>query len=469
MVFSTPAFLFLFFPSALVIYWLCAPAWRNVVILCASLIFYATGPGAYVPLLLAYIVWNWLVGLTIVRVAPRWSKSILFIGVSADVGALVYYKYFHFLLDIFSPIVAVSDIQETHSATLQAIPLGISFFSFQAMSYLIDAYRGTIVPTPSIIEFTTYKSFFPQLIAGPIVRYVEVKDDLHSRTITVDDLFEGIYRLTTGLAMKTLIADPLASVATGILETSATQLTTALVWTAMLAYTFQILFDFAGYSAMAIGMARMLGFHFPENFNRPYTAITITDFWRRWHMTLTRWFRDYLYIPLGGNRHGGVQTMRNLVIVFFLCGLWHGAATQFIVWGLYHGALLVIERVTKWDRRAHGPLGRGLQRGVTLFLVVIGWVFFRAENLAHATTLLQFMFGLHQQGVPIKGMAFYLTADKVFLFAVATVVALDLIPRPSLNPRLLTGLRGVTVITLLVISASAVSASGFSPFIYFQF
>jgi alginate O-acetyltransferase complex protein AlgI len=213
----------------------------------------------------------------------------------------------------------------------------------------------------------------------------------------------------------------------------------------------------------------MLGFHFPENFNRPYTAITITDFWRRWHMTLTRWFRDYLYIPLGGNRHGGFKTMRNLVIVFFLCGLWHGAATQFIVWGLYHGALLVIERVTKWDRRIYGPLGRGLQRGITLFLVVIGWVFFRAENLDHATTLLQFMFGLHQQGTPIKGMAFYLTADKVFLFAVATVVALDLIPRPLLNPRWLTGLRGVTVITLLVLSASAMSAGGFSPFIYFQF
>jgi alginate O-acetyltransferase complex protein AlgI len=469
MVFSSPAFLFLFLPVTVAFYGVC-PRWaRNAVILTTSLVFYATGQGANLLLLLYYIGWNWAFGTLIGRASERKALAFLVLALTGDLLGLLYFKYGDFLLELVQSVASVGFLERTHSSTLEAIPLGISFFSFQAMSYVIDVYRRTVAPTSSLIEFATYKSFFPQVIAGPIVRYAEVKDELRKRVFDVDGMFEGIVRFTTGLAMKVLIADPLAAVATDILKTPPSQLSTALVWVAMWAYTFQIYFDFAGYSAMAIGLARMFGFHFPENFNVPYSATSVTDFWRRWHMTLTRWFRDYVYIPLGGNRHGPLKTARNLVLVFALCGMWHGAALQFLVWGLYHGALLSIERVTKWDRIKFGPVGRVFRTALTLLLVVIGWVFFRAENLDHAVVLLQFMAGLHEPSVPIKGLAFYLTADKLVIFVVAAVLSLNLVPMPEFRPTVSFALKGVAAIGLLILSAAAMSESGFSPFIYFQF
>lgn len=469
MVFNSPAFLFLFLPVTIAIYGAC-PRWiRNITILAASIAFYTTGPGSNVSLLLYYIGWNWLFGLSIGNTVGYKATAMLALALAGDLAGLLYYKYAAFLAEIAQSISSIEFVERAHSGTVQTIPLGISFFSFQGMSYVIDIYRRAVAPTSSLIEFATYKSFFPQLIAGPIVRYAEVKEQLRKRAFDFDGIFGGMSRFTVGVAMKVLIADPMAAVAGDILATSPTHLSTGLVWVAMWAYTFQIYFDFAGYSAMAIGLARIFGFHFPENFNHPYSAISITDFWRRWHMTLSRWFRDYVYITLGGNRGGPVRTARNRFAVFALCGLWHGAALQFLVWGLYHGALLSIERITRWDRDPFGPVGKVFRTGLTLLLVVIGWVFFRAENLDHAAMLLQFMAGLHEPGIPIKGLAFYLTADKLLVFAIAAAFALDLVPRPKLQPGWASAIEGVNMIILILLSAAAMSETGFSPFIYFQF
>lgn len=472
MVFSSPAFLFLFLPLFLLIYSIAPIAWKNFAILSCSLIFYATGPGARLDILVFYIVFNWGMGLIIAHAKGRSALIYAIFAIITDVSGLLYYKYLDFIFGSFLILFGIHVESRAHSVAVGMIPLGISFFSFQAISYVVDVYRRVVPASRSLIEFATFKAFFPQLIAGPIVRYVEVKAELGARRFAIDNVFEGIFRFSTGLAMKTLIADPLAEVATQILSTDQTHLTTSLAWIAMLAYTFQIYFDFAGYSSMAIGIARIAGFHFPENFDRPYSSQSITEFWRRWHMTLSRWFRDYIYIPLGGNRAGRFRTLLNLVAVFALCGLWHGAALQFLIWGLYHGALLSIERVTGWNKPSTAAPVVAVRTLVTFLLVVVGWVFFRAETLDQAMNVLSLMGGLSPQGIPFRTEAFYLTGDKIAAFTLAAVFSLRRLnklwptqPQGGYD----TAVRGVASLALLILSASAIAAGGFSPFIYFQF
>ncbi|MBB6254383.1 MBOAT family O-acyltransferase [Nitrospirillum iridis] len=472
MVFSSPAFIFLFLPLFLLIYSIVPKYCKNAAILFCSLFFYALGPGARIDILAFYILFNWAVGLIIAKTRGRIAFIYAFTAIFVNVCGLIYYKYMDFIIYSFLELSGHHTDTHPHSLEIGFIPLGISFFSFQAISYVIDVYRGAVPASRSLIEFATFKAFFPQLIAGPIVRYVEIKTELSARRFTIDNIFEGLFRFSTGLAMKTMIADPLSSVATQILQTDQAHLTTSLAWIAMLSYSFQIYFDFAGYSSMAIGIARITGFHFPENFDRPYSSRSITEFWRRWHMTLSRWFRDYIYIPLGGNRAGRLRTLMNLVVVFALCGLWHGAAVQFLVWGLYHGALLCIERVTGWDKSSNSFAVVVLRTLSTFLLVVIGWVFFRAETLGQAMHILSLMSGLAPEGVPFRTEWFYLTGDKVAVLVVAT--AFSMIRMSQLWPTQRLGgwsvaLQGAASLALLVLSASAIAVGGFSPFIYFQF
>ena len=467
MVFSSPIFLFAFLPVVLSFYVL-APAWaRNAVLFAFSILFYFIDSGLDVLVLSYYIVVNWAIGLIISKASPKVAFSWFVTGLCANLGGLIIFKYTDFLLSVagsIAPYLGLSFVAPHYAISL---PLGISFFSFQAISYLADVHARRVAACKSFIDFGTYKSFFPQLIAGPIVRYAEVNQQLRVRQLTIDNIFEGMWRFSLGLGKKILIADPLATIVDGVFATPAGELTSVLVWLAVLCYAFQIYFDFSGYSDMAIGLARVFGFNFPENFNQPYRSQSITEFWRRWHMTLSRWFRDYLYIPLGGNREGPLITYRNLIIVFALCGLWHGAAYQFLVWGLFHGFWLIVERVgARFSLEPKGLLGT-----VYAFTVVlIAWVFFRANSLAQSFGLLGTMFHVTPDGQPIKGLAYYLTPDKITILAAAFFFSFYPFRGAQSTPVLLTvALRGTAAIALLILSAAAMAAHNFSPFIYFRF
>lgn len=337
MVFSSFQFLFAFFPVFFLLYYLLAPRYRNALLLLASLLFYYIGEGPRLLILIVSIVGNFLFGIAIGRARVMGQQTamrfLLALGVGFNLALLLYFKYADFFIVNANGL--LSDIGAEQSIPLLnvVLPLGISFFAFQGISYLMDSYRGDITPTANPFTFATYKAMFPQLIAGPIVRYSDIVDNVHDRRVSADDVLAGLIRFCYGLAKKVLIADTMASTADTIFALPANELGVAAAWLGVIAYALQIYFDFSGYSDMAIGMGRMMGFKYPENFNYPYVAKSIGEFWRRWHMTLSSWFRDYVYIPLGGNRSGPVRTYVNLLIVFALTGFWHGASWTFIIWG----------------------------------------------------------------------------------------------------------------------------------------
>jgi alginate O-acetyltransferase complex protein AlgI len=369
MAFSSNFFLFGFLPVVLAIYFLSPVALRNAVLLAASLVFYAFDTGWLVWLLIVSIVLNHLVAQGLVRLTGARRDALFVIGVALNLAALLHFKYTAFIWDTVASVLAFAKVTIGPAPQIE-LPIGISFFTFQALSYIADVYTHKVVPARSLLNFGMYHSLFPQLIAGPIVRYVEIADAVEHRETTLSRTLEGICRFCIGLGKKLIIADTVGSIADKVFALPSNELTFALAWLGLVCYTLQIYFDFSGYSDMAIGLGKLFGFDFPENFNQPYRSRSITEFWRRWHMTLSRWFRDYVYVPLGGNRHGPWRTYRNLVIVFFLCGLWHGAAFTFVVWGLYHGVLLIIERLymARFGELPRGPLAWA----TTLLLVMIG-------------------------------------------------------------------------------------------------
>jgi alginate O-acetyltransferase complex protein AlgI len=350
------------------------------------------------------------------------------------------------------------------------LPIGISFFTFQAVSYLVDSYQRRITPTPSLRDFAMYHSLFPQLVAGPIVRFAEVQDRITARPLREAEICSGLFRFCAGLGKKMILADPAGAVADRIFALPIGELAPETAWLGALAYTLQIFYDFSGYSDMAIGLGRMLGFRFPENFDQPYRSRSITEFWRRWHMTLSRWFRDYVYVPLGGNRHAGGRTYANLFTVFVLCGLWHGAGYTFLAWGLYHGALLCLERVA--GKRAGLSRHAVLANLLTLLLVVIGWVIFRASSLDQAVHFLGRMFLLTQPDWVYFGISYYLRPDTLFYLTVGAILALTPTSMLSLPP--IASARGLacrSALSLAVLGYSVLllAANSFNPFIYFRF
>lgn len=484
MSFASPLFLWYFLPAVLVAHWVLPQRWRNGVLAIASLAFYTVGGKEFLLLLLAVMTINYASGLLIgtVRERPgRWGrritpKSVLVVTVGVDLLILGIWKYLGFLSEIFDNLTRA--LGGGGSPVLHlALPIGISFFTFHHLSYVVDVYRGERTPMRNPLTFATYIAMFPQLIAGPIVRYHEIADQLrHQNHPRLHDFAEGFPRFAWGLFKKVVIADSLAPIADAAFASSDPSFTTA--WVGALAYTGQIYFDFSGYSDMAIGLGMMFGLRLPENFARPYSATSITDFWRRWHMSLSRWFRDYLYIPLGGNRGGTAATYRNLVIVFFATGIWHGAAWTFVLWGVYHGAWLIVERVTGLARSTRYV---AVRRAGTFVVVIFGWVLFRAADLPEFGRMAGAMLTPDRLREPMLGLSpdIAVTLGWYHLLLLALVVASAFLPGTWVTGRAIDGTdggsrrrqlstRGLALATSPY-AAVVVVAGTFSPFLYFQF
>ena len=469
MVFSSNLFLYIFLPLVLILHTVSPTGLRNAFLLLASLAFYSWGSGPIVLLLLGSITYNYAAGWAIAY-SKKWRKQLFMASTILNLALLVYYKYSAFLYQELGQLLSRAAIELPPIGEIP-LPIGISFFTFQAISYLGEVYRREHSPAKSIIDYGMYITLFPHLIAGPIVRFSDISDEIRNRKVDVDGMYEGLWRFALGLGKKVIIANSIGTVADKIFGLPAAELTTATAWTGAICYTFQIYFDFSGYSDMAIGLARMFGFYFPENFNQPYRATTVTEFWRRWHMSLSRWFRDFVYIPLGGNRHGSIRTAFNLWIVFFLCGLWHGAAWTFVAWGVYHGVLLVVERLL---RNRFGFETTGLFGNIlTMVLVTIGWVLFRADGLPQAWLFLAHMFGLTAgQQTTAAGVGFYLQSAPLFMLLAAVLFSwLPVEKEPALNFNTVpwTVVRSCIIVLLMALSSAILATSAFNPFIYFRF
>ncbi len=475
MLFGSAVFLFLFLPVVLLLHRLSPRAVRNGLLLVASLLFYAWGEPRFVLVMIALLAGDYFLGrLVDARRGRAGGRAALGLAIAFNLVPLAFYKYAGFLWDNLRAVVG-EWLPELDPIPL---PIGISFFTFQAMSYLVDVYRRDAPVQRNPIDFALYVSMFPQLIAGPIVRYRDVAAQLARRLVTRDGFAYGVRRFVIGLGKKLLVADVVGRTADEIFGLESGALSTGTAWLGAICYTFQIYYDFSAYSDMAIGLGRMLGFRFRENFDYPYASRSVTEFWRRWHISLSSWFRDYLYVPLGGNRSGRARTLRNLVIVFFLCGLWHGAAWTFVVWGLYHGALLVIERVGLHAQVERLP--SILRRAYVLLAVVVGWVLFRSETFAGALAHLQAMFA-PTAGAPVYAPGLYLDPLLTTVLVVAAVGSAPLWPavarwRERLVARGagaadgLLELAQVAVLgAVLLASLLQLSAGTYSPFIYFRF
>jgi alginate O-acetyltransferase complex protein AlgI len=475
MVFSSPTFLFLFLPLVLALYALAPRGLRNVTLLVASLAFYAFDRPAIALVMVASIALNWGLGLW-VQSSRANAKLVVALAVALNLGLLGFFKYWNFLWDNLEALgLGLTRFPQDPVA----LPIGISFFTFQALSYVIDVQRGEGRAQRNPLDFGLYIALFPQLIAGPIVRYRDVAEQLATRAHSLELFTRGVRRFVIGLGKKMLIANVLAEVADEVFALDANVLDASTAWLGALCYTAQIYFDFSGYSDMAIGLGLMFGFRFLENFDYPYVARSVTEFWRRWHISLSSWFRDYLYIPLGGNRGGRARTYFNLLAVFFLCGLWHGAAWNFVVWGLYHGAFLVAERI------AHGAeRGRGTWLGLlyTLLVVVVGWVFFRATSFEHASDVLRAMCGLGSGDGRTVHAGLYVNSSVKLALAAAAIGSTPWLReigrwRAERAKRegpdaLDAGFEAGAVLGLLavlVLSAMALSSGTYNPFIYYRF
>ncbi len=480
MVFSSITFLFFFLPAVLLLNGCTRGRASNVLLLVASLLFYAWGEGIYLLVMLASILGNFAAGLFIDRFRRTTAgRAALGLGVGLNLVLLGFFKYAGFLVDNLNQLLALVDLPAVALAPVH-LPIGISFFTFQASSYLMDLHRGTVRAQRNLIDLGLYIALFPQLIAGPIVRYHDIAAEIVRRRVTSVDFAAGAERFLYGLAKKVLLANPLGLVADKIFALPAAELSPSLCWLGALCYTFQIYYDFSGYSDMAIGLGRMFGFHFLENFNYPYIARSIREFWRRWHISLSTWFRDYLYIPLGGNRHGAVRTGANLLLVFLLCGLWHGASWTFLIWGVYHGFFLVLERVPA-VRRLLDRLPAPLQHAYVLLVVLVGWVFFRADTFAHALAYLQAMVDFSRE--PLFNSQLFLALNNEFSLTLAAAVigsaplfallqrwraGRPIVSAPAVRRLAATAQVG-SLGFVLVYSIAAVLGGAHNPFLYFRF
>ena len=472
MVFSSSVFLLYFLPIFLLIYNLTGKKYKNYVILLASIFFYAWGAPRFVFVIIGSTLIDFFIVKTLYESKKESKrKLLLFISVLINLGLLAYFKYANFFVENVNQVLAsfgFSPMQWMHVA----LPIGISFYTFQTLTYSIDIYRGVRAPLKKPTDYLLYIMSFPQMIAGPIVRFSTIADDITGRQEKVDDKLIGIYRFAIGLAKKVLIANVMAEQADIILNGSLSDLSTPAAWVGILAYTFQIYFDFSGYSDMAIGLGKMMGFHFPENFQSPYTSTSISEFWRRWHITLGGFMRDYLYIPLGGNRVSPVRLYFNLWLVFLFSGLWHGASWNFVIWGAYHGLFLILDRLflLKFLRK----IGKIPATILTFFIVVIGWVIFRIENMEGIWTFLGRLFAFDFSAQPELIAGFGLVFGIAILFSFLASFKFgqsinDFIFQK--NDYTVSCHFGFIIISilLLIISISSITSSGFNPFIYFRF
>jgi alginate O-acetyltransferase complex protein AlgI len=475
MVFSSVTFLFYFLPLFFLFFLAFHATRRSKTVVAAfSIVFYAWGEPAFVVLLFASILMNYWFGLKIEQ-APdgREARRWLALGIVLNLAPLLLFKYGGFVLQTLTVFGLPAKNVVKYALPL---PLGISFFTFHALSYLIDVYRRDVRAERSIRDMVLYIAMFPQLVAGPLIRYKTIAGELHRPRVSLDRTADGIRLFVIGLSQKVLVANIVSASADAVFALPPDELSTLLAWVGIVCYTVQIYFDFAGYSNMAIGLALMIGFTFPINFNYPYVARSMTEFWRRWHISLSSWFRDYVYIPLGGNRLSPVRTYVNLTVVFLLCGIWHGAAWTFVLWGLAHGLLLVIERLGLSRAIARWPAP--LQHAYVLLLVMVTWVFFRAEGVGQAFSYLGAMFGIGAQAPFAPPLARFLGWDVILALGAAAVGAGPYGAR--LGRRALEGLSGAvrplgsaaelgTLATLIVLVAMSLAGGAYNPFIYFRF
>lgn len=469
MVFSSPVFLFYFLPFVLLIYYACYRRiyWQNVVLFFSSFLFYFWGEKEYSVLVMISIMLNYGLGILVSRPhADSIKKLILFTGVVINLSFLIYFKYYHFFIHEVLASLHLGSSSMASSAI--HLPLGISFFTFHGLTYITDIYRKEAEVSRNPMNVGLYILFFPQLIAGPIVRYKDIDQQLTARILTNEKLRLGVRRFIIGLAKKILIANTLGKVADDIYGLGTPHMSFSLSWIASICYTLQIYYDFSGYSDMAIGLARMFGFEFLENFNFPYSATSMKDFWRRWHISLSTFFRDYVYKPLGGNRVSVWATYRNLLFVFFLTGLWHGASWNFIIWGLFHGMFLVIERLGFESILQRIPVW--LRHVYTLLIVMVGWVFFRIENLDECWNILQKMCYLipSNSGIYSVGYFMHIKTWLTLLVAVFFVFPVHKQFFPAF-PEKAYWVYDAVYAGLFVLSLWFLSASTYNPFIYYRF
>lgn len=469
MIFSSVFFIFVFLPVVLLAYFLGPKKFKNVVILIASLIFYAWGEPIYIVLMVFSILFNYLSGLEIDDCKERGDvlkgKIAFWMAVGVNLGILGFFKYAGFVVENLNRILPF-DI----SMPALALPIGISFYTFQTLSYIIDVYKGNVKVQKNVINFGTYISMFPQLIAGPIVRYADVEGQLVERKVTLTKFGEGTAWFLRGLAKKVLLANNIGMLFDAVQAMGAGNISMLTAWLGCAAYTFQIYFDFSGYSDMAIGLGKMFGFTFMKNFDYPYTSSSITEFWRRWHISLGTWFREYVYIPLGGNRVSIKRNILNICIVWMLTGLWHGAAWNFIFWGVYYGALLLLEKFVLKDVLAKTP---GTVKHIyTMILVMIGWVFFFSPTLGSAFQYVGAMFGIGATGI-IDRTAVYYLSNYFILFLLMILCS---VPYTYKRFRRL-AVRGnvgrvvmlAVYVVLFILSTAYLVNATYNPFLYFRF
>lgn len=472
MVFSSLIFLFIFLPFTLLFYFLTPNKYKNIPLFFSSIFFYTWGEGELVVLLLSSSIINYFLGLYIEQTEKK--KIGLIVALIINFAALGYYKYADFTLMNYNWLVDTLGLNSLGIKELPniALPIGISFYTFQAVSYIVDVYNKKTSANKNYIDFATYLCMFPQLVAGPIVRYTDIESQFANRKPESATISTGVQRFILGLAKKVLIANTMAQIADEIFSSNLSEISSPMAWLGAIAYGMQIYFDFSGYSDMAIGLGKIFGYNFPENFDYPYISKNIKEFWRRWHISLSSWFRDYLYIPLGGNRVNKNRTYLNLFIVFFVTGLWHGASWNFIVWGLWHGAFLVIERVgfDKTLGKAHSCI----QHLYTLLVVIIGWVIFRADNLTLAINYIVKMFSFDFNNNYYTQYAELMTIN---LFNTITLILAIVFSFPcykhiesfTKKNNTYDWIFKVGVICLFLLSVLFINSSNYNPFIYFRF
>lgn len=463
MVFASITFLYYFLPMFLILYFVVPKKYKNIVLLIFSIIFYFYGEPKYILLMLVEVLFSYFMTLSLEK---NKSKSLLGVIISFHIFLLCVFKYFNFI------ITNINSIFDGNISLLNIVlPIGISFYTFQIISYEVDVYRGKVKASKSLIDYMTYVFLFPQLIAGPIVRYETVSKELKSRKVTLEDFSYGVNRFIIGLFKKVVIANNIGELC-NILNNSS-EVSVLLYWILGISYMLQIYFDFSGYSDIAIGIGRMIGFKFPENFNYPYVADSVTDFWRRWHMTLSSWFRDYVYIPLGGNRVSTLKHIRNILVVWMLTGLWHGASWNFIIWGIYFGVILIIEKY--YLNKVLEKLPRVIRNIYAMFIVMISFIIFSSDDISSALVAIKGLFSFNSLKLSNDFIIYYIRSYGVILIGglvLCTPLIKNVINKLRENKILnyiINIFEVIILVLVLFIITSMLIDSSYNPFLYFRF
>ena len=469
MSFNSEIFLFLFLPLFLIVYFILPKKVRKYWLLISNFIFYSYAGIRYLYVLVFSIIVNYLFGIMLTKINDSKQKKILLVmGIFINIFILSYFKYFNSIMKVISTILVESDI------TIKALlPIGISFYTFQGLSYIIDTYRGKIKTNNNPINFALYMTFFPTVVSGPLLRYNEFEPSIDNINTNLNNFTVGLKKFILGLSKKVILADSLALIANNIWGLNASDLTSIIAWLGAISYTLQIYLDFSGYSDMAIGLGKMLGFDVPSNFNYPYTTKSITKFWRSWHITLSNWFKDYVYIPLGGNRK---NQLFNIFVVFLLTGIWHGSGLTFILWGIWHALFNMLEKILKLNiDKENNILVSILKHIYVLIVVIIGFVFFRSPDVTIAQSFISAMFLNNQYNNPGFSITWFLTRYNVFILLISVIGVTPIFKRAyeklksSINDDVLLITENIVFLLLLILSVMTIIISNFNSFIYFQF